>query len=50
MVAQAVAMAAMTSYFVQKPMPSKFDSLFRFEPPFQHCRLTQHRILHKPIG
>ena len=50
MVAQAVAMATMTSCFVQKPWPSDFDPLFPFVPPFQHCHMTQHRILHKPRG
>ena len=44
MVAQAVAMATMTSCFVQKPWPSDFDPLFPFVPPFQHCHMTQHRI------
>ena len=50
MVAQAVAMATMTSCFVQKPWPSDFDPLFPFVPPFQHCHMTQHRIPHKPRG
>ena len=50
MVAQAVAMATMTSCFVQKPWPSDFDPLFLFVPPFQHCHMTQHRILHTPSG
>ena len=50
MVAQAVAMATMTSCFVQKPWPSDFDPLFPFVPPFQHCHMTQHRIPHKPSG
>ena len=48
-VAQAVATATMTSYFVQKPRPSNFDLLFFFVPPFQHCHVTQHQILHKSI-
>ena len=50
MVAQAVAMATWTSCFVQKPWPNDFDPLFPFVPPFQHCHMTQHRILHKPSG
>ena len=50
MVAQAVAMATMTSCFVQKPWPNVFDPLFPFVPPFQHCHMTQHRIPHRPSG
>ena len=50
MVAQAVAMATMASCFVQKPWPSAFDPLFPIVPPFQHCHMTQHRVLHAPSG
>ena len=50
MVAQAVAMATMTSCFVLKPWPSDFDPLFPFVSPFQHCHMTEHQILHKPSG
>ena len=50
MVAQAVAMATMTSCFVQKPWPSDFAPLFPFVPPFQQCHMTQHRIPHKSSG
>ena len=46
--AQAVAMARKRSYFVLKPWPSNFDPLFPVVPPFQHCHITQHQILHKP--
>ena len=35
---------------VIKPWPSDFDPLFPFVPPFQHCHMTQHPILHKPSG
>ena len=35
---------------VIKPWPSDFDPLFPFVPPFQHCHITQHRILHTPSG
>ena len=49
MVAKAVAIAKMTSYFVQKPWLSDFDPLYFIVPSFQHCHLTQHQTLYKPI-
>ena len=42
MVAQAVAMATMTSCFVQKPWPSDFDFLLLFRLLFQDCHIIGH--------
>ena len=45
--AQAVAMARMTSYLVQKPCTSNFDYLFSFLQQFQYCHMTQHQTFYK---
>ena len=47
---QAVAMATIMSYFVQKPWSRAVDPLFLFASRFQHCRTTQHWILPKLSG
>ena len=50
MVAQAVAKTTMTLFFAKKRWPSNFDPLFVFNPPFQHCEITQRWILHTSSG
>ena len=50
MAAQAVAMATMTSHFVQNPWPSSFDPLFPIVPPFQPCHIVLNNSWDKIQG